>query len=134
MTLDGKILLSCSSDKTIKIWRLPDGKLLQNLVGLPPIAFSPNGETLITAAPGNLLKIWQQTPLTNTEDILQSQPWSDIFAVAPDADFATVKAAYRALVKQYHPDLNPSPAAHSKMPAINQAFEPSYFSSTSLDA
>src|ERR1051325_12060848 len=32
---DGKILASGSDDKTVKLWSLPDGKLLRNLDGQP---------------------------------------------------------------------------------------------------
>ncbi len=34
-----------------------------------------------------------------------------------------VRAAYRKLAREYHPDLNPDPAAHERMAQINAAFE-----------
>jgi hypothetical protein len=44
--------------------------------------------------------------------------------VAPGADAATVKSAYRRLAKRYHPDYNPGDAAAAaKMAAINAAYE-----------
>ena len=48
----------------------------------------------------------------------------DIIGVAPGADAATVKSAYRRLAKRYHPDYNPGDAAAAaKMAAINAAYE-----------
>jgi len=43
--------------------------------------------------------------------------------IASGATSAEIKSAYRGLVKIYHPDLNPSPDAHSRMQAINEAYE-----------
>ncbi|MEC4850881.1 MAG: DnaJ domain-containing protein, partial [Jaaginema sp. PMC 1079.18] len=118
----GLFFASASLDNTVKIWRLPDGKLLQTLDGLPPLDFSPDGQFLITTGKGNILKIWQQTHLTNAEDILQFQPWWEVLKVTPNATFKEVKAAYRYLVKQYHPDINSTPQAKTRMQMINQAY------------
>jgi len=46
-----------------------------------------------------------------------------ILELAPPVDFITVKAQYRILVKQHHPDANGgSQAAEEKFKSINQAF------------
>src|SRR3954466_639600 len=48
----------------------------------------------------------------------------DILGVPPGADAATVKAAYRRLAKQYHPDHNPGDAAATaRMASINAAYD-----------
>jgi hypothetical protein len=48
----------------------------------------------------------------------------DILGVPQDADEATVRAAYRRLAKQYHPDRNPGNAnAAAKMANVNAAYE-----------
>ena len=48
----------------------------------------------------------------------------EVLGVPPDADPATVKAAYRKLAMQYHPDRNPGDAAAAeRMREINLAYE-----------
>lgn len=46
-----------------------------------------------------------------------------VLGVSRDADEETITAAYRALAKQYHPDLNPGDAgAADRMQEINEAY------------
>ena len=45
-----------------------------------------------------------------------------VLKVDPSADEEVISAAYRALSKKYHPDLNKSPEAQSQMQAVNQAY------------
>ena len=48
----------------------------------------------------------------------------DLLEVPRDADDATLKAAYRRLVKQFHPDVNPGDAnAEQRFKAIGEAYE-----------
>ena len=42
--------------------------------------------------------------------------------VEPSADLEAIHAAFRRLARQYHPDLNPQPAAAEQMRAINAAY------------
>lgn len=46
-----------------------------------------------------------------------------VLGVAPDADWETIKAAYRRLAQQYHPDVNDSAEAVARMQAINAAYQ-----------
>jgi curved DNA-binding protein CbpA len=46
-----------------------------------------------------------------------------ILEVPPGATATVIKAAYRRLAKEFHPDLNASPEAQSRMLQINQAWE-----------
>jgi curved DNA-binding protein CbpA len=51
------------------------------------------------------------------------QTYYEILGVAPDATPEEIRAAYRALVKQYHPDVNHDPDAGERFIAIQQAYE-----------
>ena len=59
---DGQLLASCSRDTTIKLWRLPDGGLLNvltgNIAGVSSIVFSADGKSLISGASDGKIKIW----------------------------------------------------------------------------
>jgi WD40 repeat protein len=46
-----------------------------------------------------------------------------ILGVKPRASLEEVRKAYRKLAREYHPDVNPEPAAHDRMAQINSAFE-----------
>jgi len=47
----------------------------------------------------------------------------EILGLSEGADGAEIKAAYRSLAMQYHPDKNQSPDAHMQFVAINAAYE-----------
>lgn len=47
----------------------------------------------------------------------------DILEVSPGASQETIKAAYRALCKKYHPDVCQDPNGQKKMKLINEAYE-----------
>jgi curved DNA-binding protein CbpA len=47
----------------------------------------------------------------------------DVLEVSPNAGGAVIKAAYRCLVQQYHPDKNPGdPMAAERLSMINHAY------------
>jgi len=46
-----------------------------------------------------------------------------VLGVEAMASIEDVKGAYRQLAREFHPDLNPDPAAHERMAQINAAFE-----------
>ena len=45
-----------------------------------------------------------------------------VLQVDPDAEFEVIEAAYRALSKKYHPDINRAPEAMDRMARINSAY------------
>ncbi len=47
----------------------------------------------------------------------------EILGVSHAANSAQIKRAYRLMVKQYHPDINPTPEAHQKIRDITIAYE-----------
>ncbi|MEO0836325.1 MAG: hypothetical protein AAFY16_10115, partial [Cyanobacteria bacterium J06642_3] len=69
-SFDGKLIASCSSDNSIKIWQR-DGKLLKTILGhqdaVIDVAFSPKENILVSASEDNTVKIWNaQGKLKNT--------------------------------------------------------------------
>jgi WD40 repeat protein len=60
---DGQTLVSGSMDKTIKVWRLSDGKLLRTLSGhrvsVNSVAISPDGQTLVSGSMDKTIKVWR---------------------------------------------------------------------------
>ncbi|NEP80927.1 MAG: DnaJ domain-containing protein [Okeania sp. SIO3B3] len=116
----GKMLASGSQDGTVKIWDLPSRELLQTLAGCYPVAFCGDG-CLVSGGDGKNIKIWHQV-MWDGVDFLSGE-WWEILGVTPNADAETVKLAYRALARQYHPDINRNQEAISKMQIINQAYQ-----------
>jgi molecular chaperone DnaJ len=47
----------------------------------------------------------------------------ELLGVDRDADDATIKKAYRKLAREYHPDVNPDPAAQEKFKEVSHAYE-----------
>ncbi len=47
----------------------------------------------------------------------------DILGVRQDADWETVKKAYRQLAREFHPDINKTPEATERMQQINKAYD-----------
>src|ERR1700694_5906743 len=46
-----------------------------------------------------------------------------VLAVDPSADIEVIAAAYRALSKKFHPDVNKAPDAETRMRDLNRAYE-----------
>ncbi|NEP15197.1 MAG: hypothetical protein F6K14_34520 [Symploca sp. SIO2C1] len=69
---NGRILASCSYDKTIKIWDIDSKKCLNTFVGhrdaVYTLAFSPDGKKLASGSDDNTIKLWnlngEKTPQT----------------------------------------------------------------------
>ena len=47
----------------------------------------------------------------------------EILQISEEADDVVIQAAYRALVKKYHPDVNKHPEATKKFQQIQNAYE-----------
>jgi WD40 repeat protein len=61
-TADGKTLISCSFDKTIRVWEMPAGRLVRTLTGhtdvITSIALGSNEQILISGSWDESVRIW----------------------------------------------------------------------------
>lgn len=59
---DGKLLASASSDRTLKVWSLPEGACVMTLRGhtesVKSVAFSPDGRLLASASLDGTIRLW----------------------------------------------------------------------------
>jgi WD40 repeat protein len=62
MSPDGTLLVSGSDDKTIKLWSLPEGKLLNTLEGhsdwVRSVTISPDGTLLASGSYDKTVRLW----------------------------------------------------------------------------
>ncbi|HEY7329418.1 MAG TPA: WD40 repeat domain-containing protein [Gemmataceae bacterium] len=62
---DGHMLASCGNDQLVKLWSVPDGKLIRELVGhachVYNVVFHPDGKHLISADLKGIVKVWDVT-------------------------------------------------------------------------
>ena len=54
--------------------------------------------------------------------MMASDDYYAILGVAPGAQFAVIQAAYRDLMRRFHPDVNASAEADARAKAINEAY------------
>jgi curved DNA-binding protein len=54
---------------------------------------------------------------------MEFKDYYKILGVAPDAETADIKAAYRKLARKYHPDLNPEEGAEASFKEVAEAWE-----------
>jgi WD40 repeat protein len=59
---DGNMLASCGNDRLVKLWSIPDGKLIRVFAGhtchVYNVAFHPDGKHLISADLHGIVKVW----------------------------------------------------------------------------
>jgi len=87
-TPDGLVLVSGSSDRTIKLWRAEDGALLRTLSehtgAVLSIACSPDGQILASGSDDQSIKLWRVADGTVVRSIPEPNR-VDSVAFSPDA-------------------------------------------------
>jgi DnaJ domain len=61
--------------------------------------------------------------MKNASEARQTASFYDVLQVSPSASQEVIHAAYRALARGYHPDVNPTPLAAQRMLELNTAHD-----------
>ena len=88
---DGQLLVSGSTDKTIKIWDLRKRQLIRNLIGhdasVVSVAFSPDGEKIVSSACEGTIRIWNVDDGKCIQELAGHQNWVWSVTFSPDGQF-----------------------------------------------
>lgn len=124
---DSKIIAVGNIDGIVQVWDLATKDLLQSIKACSPIIFSNNGKYLITGNINNRIQILQKIVGQNQLNIFNydNRKWWEILNISKNSSSIDIKVAYYTLVKQYHPDINPTEQAKEMMSIINRAYEES---------
>jgi len=87
VTPDGKLAVSASEDKTLKVWELASGRELRTLTGHSGVVWgvtvTPDGQLAVSASLDKTLKVWE---LDSGHELLAFTADAYLYccAVAPD--------------------------------------------------
>jgi WD40 repeat protein len=70
---DGKTLASCGNDHLVKLWSIPEGKLIRELAAhenhVYNVAFHPDGRSLVSADLKGVVKVWDLAKAAVTREM-----------------------------------------------------------------
>ncbi|HAO11368.1 MAG TPA: hypothetical protein DCQ51_09410, partial [Planktothrix sp. UBA8407] len=99
ITPDGKNIVSCSEDQTIKIWNLETGELEKTLIGhtgeVTAIAISSDGQRIVSGSSDKKVRLWN---LETGEEISIIENFSSechCIAIHPDKNIIALPALYQ---------------------------------------
>ena len=75
----GKLFSVAVRDKTVKLWETSSGQLLHTFTGhqgrVNAVAFSPDGETVLSSSWDNTLKLWETSSGQLLHTLTRHQDW-----------------------------------------------------------
>ena len=84
---DGKLLASCSYDRLVKIWSVPEGKLVQELKdhsdSVYAVAFNKDGSMLASTGADRAIKVWDTKTWKKLHALSDSTDWVYTLAWSP---------------------------------------------------
>ena len=103
---DNKMLVTASEDGTVRLWSVPDWKLLATLTGhVGPVHwadFSPDGRWIATAGQDKTVRIWS-TEGGKQVQVLRESPRSLVtLAFSPDGQYIAATSERNVMVWQRH--------------------------------
>ena len=85
---DGAILASGSDDRTVRLWRISDGKLINSLEGhtssVINVAFSPDGTVLASGSGDRTIRLWRVSDGKLLNSLEGHNGWVESVAFSPD--------------------------------------------------
>jgi WD40 repeat protein len=88
---DGRVLVSGSGDRTVKIWDLTAGQLLQTLLGhehwVRSVAISPDGQLVASGSNDKTIKIWQLRTGKLLKTLSGHSDWVRAVTFSPDSQY-----------------------------------------------
>jgi WD40 repeat protein len=124
ITPDGKNIVSCSEDETIKIWNLETGELEKTLTGhsgeVLAIAISSDGQTIVSGSYDKTVRLWNLEAGEEISVLVTSESKVESVAIHPHKNIIGMNHSYgksssyaRVLVKNIDTDKYAYTSSHS---------------------